>query len=237
MSTVAILLAGGAGSRVRRSENKAYLPVGDRPLMTWSLEALQQSPLIDEIVLVIRPDDLQSARQALGEPPVAKLRAMVEGGASRHASEDAALRTLADDIEGGAIDLVLIHDAARPFLSQELIDRVVSTARRCGGAVPALPLEGHVVREAGDGPVTGVGVVSLRRVQTPQAFWAPELLDAYRAAAERGFSGVDTSESVTAFSDLHVEAVPGDPQNLKVTFVEDLFTAEELAPRWRAERR
>lgn len=230
--TAAILLAGGAGTRLHPSENKVYLPVADRPLVTWSLRTLENSPLVDDIVLVIRAADAERARRVVAANPSVKLRALVEGGAIRHASEQAGLEALAPEIESGDVGLVVIHDAARPFLSHDLLARVVRTARDVGGAIPGLPLEAGVCTAGVAQRARAVSTHDLRRVQTPQAFWAEELLAAYRAAAVAGFHGVDTAESVERFSDLEVRVVDGDPHNLKVTFVEDLFTVEELAPTW-----
>jgi 2-C-methyl-D-erythritol 4-phosphate cytidylyltransferase len=230
--TAAILLAGGAGTRLHPSENKVYLPVADRPLLTWSLRTLETSPLIDDIVLVIRAADAGRARRVVDANPSVKLRAPVEGGAIRHASEQAGLDTLAPEIESGDVGLVVIHDAARPFVSHGLLARVVRTAQAVGGAIPGLPLEAGVCTAGEAQRAVPVRHEDLRRVQTPQAFRAAELLAAYRAAAAAGFHGVDTAESVERFSDLEVRVVDGDPRNLKVTFVEDLFTIEELAASW-----
>lgn len=232
MRTAAILLAGGAGTRLKRSENKVYLPIGDRPLLAWSLAAFQRSPVIDEIVLVIRPVDRDTARRVLDETGMAKLRAITHGGATRQDSELAGLEVLAGDIAAGEVDLVLIHDAARPFVSSALIERVAATARATGGAVPALPIPHPVVKHTEDDRVEHVPLEQLRRVQTPQGFRAGQLLEAYRRAAAEGFSGPDTTESVTRYSGLAVDTVDGDPRNVKVTFVEDLFLAEELAAQW-----
>lgn len=233
MRVAAILLAGGSGTRLRHSENKVYLRVGGRPLLSWSLERFESSPLIDDIVLVIRAEDAVHVNALKGS--VTKLRAVVEGGSTRHASEYAGLDAIAGAVETGEIGLVLIHDAARPFVSHDLLSRVIETARRVGGAVPSLPLETPVFRSLGPQRLEQVAADDLRRVQTPQAFWARELLAAYRAAAVGGFAGVDTAESVQRYSDLEVRVVAGDPRNIKVTFVEDLFAAEELAAVWPGE--
>lgn len=232
MTTTAIVLAGGAGTRLRRSENKVYLPVADRPLVSWSLSAFESSDLIDDVVLVIRAADRERAESLLAQRRVAKLRAVVEGGATRHASEHAGLTAIAADIDSGRTDLVLVHDAARPFVSRELLARVVRGARQVGGAIPGLPMDGPVYRADAEGVARLIPAGSLRRVQTPQAFEARALLAAYRAAALEGFHGVDTAQSVERYTDLEVAVVQGDPRNVKVTFVEDLFTVESLAPRW-----
>lgn len=232
MTVTAILLAGGSGTRIQHATNKVYLPIRDRPLLRWPLESLLASPEVDDVVLVIRDEDAGHAREAIGEELLARLRAVVAGGPTRHASEQAGLDAIAADIEVARTDLVMVHDAARPFLSPDLLARTVETARRVGGAVPALPLDPTVVR-AEDGRVSAsVMVDRVRRVQTPQAFAAEPLLEAYRAAAAEGFRGSDTAESVLRYTSLEIAAVAGDPNNVKVTFIEDLFYAEELAGRW-----
>lgn len=232
MTVTAILLAGGSGTRIQQATNKVYLPIRDRPLLRWSLEALLDSPAVDHVVLVIRDEDTEHAREATGDDLWPRLRAVVPGGVTRHASEQAGLAEITADVEAGTVDVVLVHDAARPFVTAELIARTVETAQRVGGAVPALPLDATVVRVE-DGHLNGSLMVDhVRRVQTPQAFAAAPLLQAYRAAAADGFVGSDTAESVLRYTSLPVTAVAGDPSNVKVTFIEDLFYAEELAGRW-----
>ncbi len=232
MTVTAILLAGGAGTRIQQSTNKVYLPIGDRPLLRWPLESLLASPVVDEVVLVIRSEDADHAHEAIGAQLMPRLRAVVCGGPTRHASEAAGLEAIASDIEAGTTELVLMHDAARPFVTADLLQRVVETAQRVGGAVPALSLEPAVARVEEGHLNASVRVDHVRRVQTPQAFAARPLLAAYRAAATEGFHGSDTAESVLRYSSVEVATVEGDPDNVKVTFVEDLFYAEELVGRW-----
>ncbi len=235
-STAVVLLAGGSGTRMQQAENKVYLEVGGRTLLARSLEVFQRSDLVDELVLVVREGDEDRARSAIDEVGASKVSTLTLGGATRHDSEEAGLEAIAERIEQGEIALVLIHDAARPFVTQELLSRIVRTAREAGGAVPGLPLEGEVLlRASEDGsPPAPVPTDDLRRVQTPQAFHAQPLLEAYRRAAEVGFQGVDTAQSVERFADLEVEVVPGDSDNVKVTYVQDLVAAEELARSWAA---
>ncbi len=234
MSTVAVLLAGGSGTRLQRAENKVYLNVGDRPLLAWSLDVFERSPLIDRIVLVVRDQDDDRAQRIITGAGIRKVDRLVRGGATRHESEHAALEAIAPEILDGTIDLVLIHDAARPFVRQALLDRIVHTAARVGGAVPGLPVDGDfLLRVVDDGRApTPVPTDELRRVQTPQAFHAAPLLAAYRQASDEGFHGVDTAGSVERYSDLHVELVPGDHDNVKITYVEDLLLAQSLATTW-----
>lgn len=237
MSTVAIVLAGGSGTRLQRVENKVYLPLGDQTLLAWSLTTFERSALVDRIVLVVRAGDEARAAAVTDPLGLTKLAETVVGGSTRHESERAGLESLATDIATGSVELVAIHDAARPFVREALLERVFTTAREVGGAVPALELTGEfLLRVGADGTPAPVPTTELRRVQTPQAFRAPELLAAYRRASDEGFHGVDTAESVERFSELQVGTVAGDPDNIKVTFVEDLGLAEELAASWDADR-
>ena len=235
MTNVAIVLAGGAGTRLHASENKVYLPVAGRPLLAWSLEAFDRSDSIDRIVLVIREADTERANDMLAAHPVRKLDTIVPGGSTRHESEHAGIEALAPAIERGEIGLVCVHDGARPFIRQALIEEIMQTAAAHGGAVPSLLLETPVLVRAGTGaasPPEPVATHDLRRVQTPQAFRARPLLRAHRQATADGLQGMDTTTPVTRYTDLVVKVVDGDADNIKVTFVEDLFAVEELAARW-----
>jgi len=233
VTAAAILLAGGSATRLGSGENKVYLQLGGVPMLAWSLRAFEDSELIDDIVLVVREADRAIAEGIASSLGLTKLRATVTGGDTRHESERAGLESLADAIESGRTRLVAIHDAARPFVRPDLLERILVTATEVGGAIPALPLDSEFLLHVdADGASAPVDAGQLRGVQTPQAFHARELLDAYRLAAEAGFHGVDTAESVERFSSLRVEIVTGDPDNAKVTFFEDLILAEERAASW-----
>jgi 2-C-methyl-D-erythritol 4-phosphate cytidylyltransferase len=146
-----------------------------------------------------------------------------DGGATRHASEWAALRVLAPEVESGEVDVVVVHDGARPLAGGPLWAAVVGAAREVGGAIPVVAVT-HLLHH--DQRLVGETVGG---VQTPQAFRAGDVLAAYRAASADGFEGTDTSACVAAYSDVEVAAVPGSPLNLKVTFPEDVALAEELS--------
>jgi 2-C-methyl-D-erythritol 4-phosphate cytidylyltransferase len=152
----------------------------------------------------------------------------VLGGASRQDSERAGLEAIAPGIESGHVDVVAIHDSARPFVTTDLIARVVASARRVGGAVPALRLGDGIYRQMPGGQLVAQAR-DLYRVQTPQAFRAGPLLRAYRSAWQQGFTGVDTAETVARYTDLDIVAEAGDTGNLKVTYAADLATAERIA--------
>ncbi|SNS57301.1 IspD/TarI family cytidylyltransferase [Rhodococcoides kyotonense] len=226
--SVGVVLAAGKGTRVGRDVNKAYLPLAGRRMVSWTLESLADADEIGRILLVVGPADMDTAREVLrSEVPDIDVE-IVEGGQSRHESEFKALEYLADDIRNGSVDVVLIHDAARPLAGPEMMRSAVSVAREFGGSVPALPATGLIEVDEGGQILGGRGPESLVRVQTPQAFRAPELLDAYVAAARSGFEGTDTSSCVEHFSELDVRSFRGAEQNFKVTYGRDLFLAEKL---------
>src|SRR6185369_15234030 len=182
---VAVVLAAGLGTRVGADGNKAYLPLAGRSMVAWSLMAVTRVPQIARTVLVYRRGERDLARKTVtAELPAATVE-LVEGGDSRHTSEYNVLRYLADDIESGAVDVVLIHDAARPLAGPDMFVTALSVARRFGGAIPALTIP-DVVQQSPEGvePTSATG--RLVRVQTPQAFRAQPLLRAYRAAAADG---------------------------------------------------
>ncbi len=229
MAVTAIVLAGGSGTRTGARCNKVYLPLGDRPLLQWSLEALEACAEVDEVLLVIREQDRPDAEALAAACAPAKLVGLVPGGASRHDSETAGLRALAGDIVSGRVDVVAVHDAARPMASAALTARAVAAARAVGGGVPALPAPAALTRLDAQGRARPVAARDLRRVQTPQAFRARPLLEAYEAAEAAGTRGADTAETVLTHTDLRVRAVAGEERNLKVTFSDDLDVAARLA--------
>ena len=177
------------------------------------------------IVLVVRPEDRDAVREAVGPHLGAHDLWVVDGGAHRHDSEWQALRTLAAEIEDGEIDVVAIHDAARPLAPASLWREVIDAAAEHGGAIPVVPMPRLSRR---DGTVAPTGLVG---VQTPQAFAARELLDAYRQAERDGFVGTDTAACLERYADVVVTGVPSTAANLKVTFPEDIALAEALLTR------
>lgn len=226
-------MAAGSGTRVGGEINKVYLPLGGRPVVSWSLDAFGRVPEIGVLVLVTRPDDAELVDRALASVAVRTDVETVHGGANRQDSELAALRQLARRIRSGDIDTVLIHDAARPLVSPELIIDVLNAARKYGGAIPGLPSD-PLAMVAADGRLSVAPLVGehasqqLVAVQTPQGFRAPELLDAYEAAEIQQFSGTDTASCTERFSALDVRWVSGDERNFKITYPHDVVLAEKI---------
>jgi 2-C-methyl-D-erythritol 4-phosphate cytidylyltransferase len=222
--TAVVILAAGSGSRVGATVNKVLLPLRGVPVLVWSVRDALSLPDVRRLVLVVRAEDRAAVEAAVAPHLADREVLVVDGGATRHASEWAALQVLAPDIEAGEVDVVVVHDGARPLAGRPLWETVVSTAREVGGAIPVVPVT-HLLRLDHRLVTEQVG-----GVQTPQAFRAPDVLAAYRAASADGFEGTDTSACVCAYRDVEVAAVAGSPLNLKVTFPEDVALAEELSP-------
>lgn len=217
-----VLLAAGSGRRVGSGTNKVLLPLNGVPVLAHSVRAALGTNGVHRIVVVIRPEDRAEVATALGPHLGAHDVWLVEGGTERHDSEARALESLRAEIGSGEITVVCIHDAARPLAGPSLFADAIATAHEFGGAVPAVPVQ-RLTRT--DGSLAPADLVA---VQTPQAFRARDLLDAYDAAATDGFVGTDTAACLERYTDLEIRAIAGDPTNLKVTFAEDLALAAEL---------
>jgi 2-C-methyl-D-erythritol 4-phosphate cytidylyltransferase len=231
-TAAAVVLAGGSGSRMGLGTNKVYLPVGGVPVLAWSLRTIAAHPAVKAIVVVNRPEDGPATSEVLASVPFEGPVAMVSGGSTRTGSEQAGLAWVSGAHARASFDVVLVHDGARPFVSRALLDALVEAADRDGGAIPATALAEPVYR-ADDDHLVLLDATGLRRVQTPQVFRTDALLAAYAAAAATGFEGFDTAQVVERFApDVRVRAVPGDPDNIKVTTAGDLETAARLASRF-----
>lgn len=225
-AAVGVVLAAGMGTRVGGDGNKAYLPLAGRAMVAWSVDAVASAPEVDRTVLVFRRGERELAQRMLEDELPSATVELVEGGETRHLSEFNVLQYLSADITSGAIDVVLIHDAARPLAGPDLIRAALSTAREFGGAIPALTAA-DVVRTEPDGRLSPAGA-TLMRVQTPQAFRAIPLLNAYLAGAAQAFEGTDTSSCIERFTDVDVRVISGAATNFKVTYPHDVVVAERL---------
>jgi 2-C-methyl-D-erythritol 4-phosphate cytidylyltransferase len=223
-----VVLASGYGSRVGAELNKVYLPLAGRSLVSWSLDAIGGVPDIRVLVLVIRSQDREYADWVLDREVDRADVEIVHGGSTRQESELNALRHLAERIGSGLIDTVLIHDAARPLVSTELVTSVLRAARAHGGAIPGLPRDDLISVTPEGNRVTGAALSNVVAVQTPQGFWAGPLLAAYERAAAEDFVGTDTAACMAKFSDIPVRCIAGEQRNFKITYPGDLLLAEEV---------
>jgi 2-C-methyl-D-erythritol 4-phosphate cytidylyltransferase/2-C-methyl-D-erythritol 2,4-cyclodiphosphate synthase len=216
----ALVLAGGSGQRLGDEIPKQYLAIGGRPILRHSVEAFLRHPAVDTVRVVIRGEDKERCELALAG--LALVDAVV-GGATRQESARRGLESL----DAAGPDHVLIHDAARPFVAPDLIDRSLAALAGHPGAIPALALSDTLKRSDAAGAMVAATLdrAGLWRAQTPQAFRYPEILAAHRTAA--GLELTDDA-AVAERAGLAVAIVAGSEENLKVTTMEDLDRARRL---------
>jgi 2-C-methyl-D-erythritol 4-phosphate cytidylyltransferase len=214
MSVWAILVAAGRGERLGLDQPKAFAKLGDDPLLAEPLRPLEQIQWVEAIVLVAPSGWEEPAILLAEELSCSKVRACVTGGDTRSDSVRAGLAEVPPDAL-----VVLVHDAARPLVSEEIVSRVLAPlSDGWDGAVPGLPVADTLKRVAHDGAILEtVERDSLWTVQTPQAFVAETLRRAY----DGGAAATDCAALVEAVGG-RVKVVEGDPQLLKVTTTDDL---------------
>lgn len=214
-----IVVAAGRGQRAGEGPPKQFRILGGQTVLRRTLTCFAAEPAIRRIVPVIHPDDAAACEGSCNS--LVKIARPVVGGASRQASVRAGLEALAADPP----DLVLIHDAARPFLSRELIARAIEAGAASGAAVPGLAVTDTLKRVDNNGDLaSGPDRTSLRTVQTPQAFRFPLILSAHRAAAGRG--DLTDDAAVAEAAGHSVSIFPGEASNVKLTVPEDFARAE-----------
>jgi 2-C-methyl-D-erythritol 4-phosphate cytidylyltransferase/2-C-methyl-D-erythritol 2,4-cyclodiphosphate synthase len=216
---IVILLGAGAGRRLGAAEPKALLPIGGRPMLTVAAASAAASPSVGELVVTFPPGWEGRARACVEDLEVSVR--FVEGGDTRQASVRAALA----EVPGG-VDIIAVHDAARPFASPELFARVIGAiADGADGAVPVLAVTDTVLRLRGELVEGSEAREELALGQTPQAFRLSVLREAHAKAEAAGQSFTDDA-SMLRWAGFQVRAIPGDPANVKITTLADLAQAD-----------
>jgi 2-C-methyl-D-erythritol 4-phosphate cytidylyltransferase / 2-C-methyl-D-erythritol 2,4-cyclodiphosphate synthase len=219
----AVIVAAGRGYRAGGEMPKQYRQIGGEPVIRAALAAFAGHPQIDAVQPVIHGDDEAQFRAATAG--LARLRTPVPGGESRQASVRAGLEAL----RGTAPDIVLIHDAARPFVSDALIARAIAAAGEHGAAVPAVAVADTVKKVDAQGIITAtIDRNELRIVQTPQAFSYNLIVDAHGRAAAAARNDFTDDAALAEWAGHRVSVFPGDSANVKLTTNEDFARAEAL---------
>lgn len=213
-----VVVAAGDSSRFGGSVPKPYLPLAGRTVLERSIAALAGHDAVGGVIVVVAPDELDGARadEARRLPGVAQV---VAGGATRSESVERGIEA------GVSTDYLLVHDAARPMAGPRLVDAVIRTARRHGAAVPVIEIPDTVKRLEREWIVETVDRSSLCRAQTPQGFRADWLRAALARARSAGHAPTDEATALEA-DGRRVAAVPGHPDNRKITTPDDLEAAE-----------
>jgi len=215
----AVIVAAGSASRMGGID-KVMAPLGGEPMIKRTLRNFQECDAVAEIVVVTRPDLIQSIRALCAGNP--KVTAVVAGGKSRQESVNLGLSVLSKECK-----LAAVHDGARPFAGWQLIDRVIRAANTYGAAAPAIPVkdtikvvQGFVVKNTPDRD-------TLRAIQTPQVFDFDMLRGALHKAEADGAQVTDDCSAVERLG-MSVKIVEGDERNIKITTPMDLKIAELL---------
>lgn len=230
MPVVAIIVAAGRGLRAGGGLPKQYRRLGDRLVLTRTLERFLSHSDVVLVQTVIHPDDEPLYRAVLTELPpdlASRLNAPTHGGATRQDSVLAGLEALARAHPEVLDGLVLVHDAARPFVDGALIGRSIAAGRRFGAAVPGIGMTDTIKRVDGAGRVVETPQRdTLQAVQTPQAFHFALLLDAHRHAAAIGLHAFTDDGAIAEWAGQAVTVFAGDASNIKLTRSNDFDEAE-----------
>ena len=219
MKKVVIMAAGGSGSRMQAGVNKILLPLAGKTVIRHSMEAFRF--LADEMILAVRPSDEQSIRHEILLASLPFPVRLVTGGETRQESVLNALRA----VNWESDDIVLVHDAARCMVEQELIERVIESCIKLGSGVPAIPAVSTFKQCEHNLVMQTVPRSSLFEVQTPQAFFGAALLEASNHAWSEHYAVTDDA-SIMEMAGNTVYIVNGSSGNIKLTTREDYMAAE-----------
>jgi 2-C-methyl-D-erythritol 4-phosphate cytidylyltransferase / 2-C-methyl-D-erythritol 2,4-cyclodiphosphate synthase len=225
-TTAAVIVAAGRGTRAGSGGGvpKQYFPLAGEPVLAHSLRVLTNHPLINAAVVVISPEDAV-LYEAAAAPFADRLLAAVAGGATRQASVLAGIEALG----GNPPDRILIHDAARPFLSAVLVSDLIAALDANAGAIAAEPVSDTLKLEAADGTIARtIDRAGLWRAQTPQAFRYDVILEAHRRAAAAGRTDFTDDAGLAEWAGLPVKLVASTSGNMKLTTAADITLAERL---------
>lgn len=220
----AVIVAAGKGERFG-APAKTLAEVGGRPMLAWSLDAVESAASVGEVIVVTGQHTDGAIRELIDAGSWSKPVKLVNGGPRRHDSVMAGVRAIRDDLE-----MVVIHDAARPLVTGELFDSCAELARAFGAAIVALPVSDTIKRVIDGEIVETIARTELWSAQTPQGFRRDVLLN---AAGRVGSQAVEFTDEASLLEHLGypVKVLTGTPSNIKVTHAEDLHLADALLRR------
>ncbi len=213
----ALIAAAGAGERLGKGINKAFVEVAGKPILAHTLSVFESCGAVEEIIIITGKSDVEAAGELVGRFSFSKVSCIVAGGAQRQDS-------VRNGLENAAQKIVAIHDAARPMVSVEIIEKSIEAAGRMGACIAAVPVI-DTIKSAEDGNVVAtVDRASLYSVQTPQTFRAELIRRAYEQAYKDGYYATDDAALVERLGEK-VAVVQGSYENIKVTTPSDLEVA------------
>ena len=228
----AIIPSAGSGTRMKASLAKQFLPLGGMPVLCHTLSVFERCPAVTEIIVVLSRNDMKLAEETIFKRfPFRKISKVVEGGPSRMASVSLGLKAVSPGAE-----IVVIHDGCRPFVTEAMITESVAAAKINGGAVVAIPLLDSLKKTVGGRVAGTIPREGLWRAQTPQAFRAAVLREAYEAAIKSSAEATDDASLLERLG-MPVAIVNGSEFNIKITVPEDLVMGEMILKRREKESR
>ncbi|MBA4349261.1 MAG: 2-C-methyl-D-erythritol 4-phosphate cytidylyltransferase [Thermodesulfovibrio sp.] len=223
---VAIVPSAGVGKRFGRRKNKPFHLLSGKPLIIWSLEALQGVKEIKEIIPVVKEEDMKTVASLIEKYNISKVKRIVPGGKERQDSVYNGIKVLNDDVS-----VVLIHDGVRPLVEKDLIKRTISELRGFDGVIAGVPVK-DTIKEVSSKEMNIVVLQTLNRnvlwaIQTPQVFRYKKLREAFEKAKHDNYYGTDDAALVERYGG-RVKIVMGSYRNIKITTSEDIQVAEAL---------
>jgi len=219
---IALIIAGGVGSRMGQAIPKQFIKIYDKPVIVYTMEAFQQHPDIDAIEVVCLDGWQETVYAYAKKYAITKLESMVSGGVCGQESIRNGLYDIAERHKGEA-DIVLVHDAIRPMLSQEIITDNLRVCRQYGNAITVVPCTAAMLKTLdGISSKEQVHRDNLKTTQTPQSFFLKDLLEAHKEAEEKGI--VNSVASCTLFIELGKKLYmsSGSEKNIKLTTPDDI---------------
>jgi len=216
-----VLPAAGSGKRMGAGTNKLFLSLADKPILIHTLEVFEKDSKCTGIYLAVKPEEREYIQRLLNEYNITKVKGLPNGGKERQHSVHACLKVMKD------VDIVLVHDAARPFILQSVIDRLVETAYEKGAAIAGVRAKDTMKKVREGVIVETVEREDLWAIQTPQAFRFELLRQAEDVAEKVGFLGTDEAMLVERLGhEIHI--VESSYENIKITTKEDLIFGEAI---------
>lgn len=219
----AIIMAGGKGTRMGGEVSKQFLCINGKEILAHTVDLFEKCQMIQEIILVSGKTDMEKTKELVKQYGWTKVSAVTEGGKERQDSVSNGLLQVSMQTE-----IVLVQDAVRPFVTEDMIQRSMEGAIKYGACIVGMPVKDTIKICSLCGMVMETpDRCSLWQAQTPQTFRKDILMQAYAKAKEAGFSGTDDA-SVVEFSGNPVKIVEGSYRNIKITTAEDIYIAEAL---------
>jgi 2-C-methyl-D-erythritol 4-phosphate cytidylyltransferase len=221
MKADAIIVSAGKGQRFMEGKKKQFYLLADKPILVHTLDQFETCPLIRSILLVVGQEDMDySLKEIVEQYKYRKIAQIIPGGKRRQDSVKNGIDALAKDVE-----IVVIHDGVRPFVTKAMIEDSIHSAERFGAVVLAMPVKDTIKMANPNGTVLKtLDRDALWQIQTPQAFQASLIREAYYKATEDGFMGTDDASLVERLG-IKVHILPGSYTNIKITTPEDLILA------------